>query len=185
MRSAGWVVSGLAVLLAAGVVAAESATDESAPLSDKDKADEGSRSLATMREVLGRVNKLVEEARQERDALRLNCVNERKTQISGLVKVAEMSLEELRAAMRERQPEAVDHEYGKIVMARGKVESFRTEAEQCIGSLAFYDAYDKVERSFTVSSDMPISDSVMPEQVPAAVYRAPAASPSRPARSNP
>ncbi len=179
MRSSSVIMVGTAVLLLAGAVAAESATDEAAPLSDKEKADEGVRSVAFMREVLNRVNQLVDEARSERDALRLNCVNERKAQISGLVKVAELSLEELRAAARERQMEAVDHEYGKIVIAKGKIESYKIEAEQCIGSLAFYDAYDKVERSFTVSADMPIQDSIVPDALPAAVFKAPPASPRR------
>ena len=179
MRSGRMVASGFAVLLAASVVAAQSATDESSPLSDKEKADEGSSSVTIMRDILSRVNKLVDEARQERDALRLNCVNERKAQIAGLVKVAEMSLEELKAAARERQPEAVDHEFKKIVTARGKVDSYRIEAEQCIGSLAFYDAYDKVERSFIVSSDMPIQDSVSADPIPPALFKAPPASPTK------
>src|SRR6185436_12615790 len=73
------------------------------PLSDKEKADEASTGIGAMRDVLAAVAKLVEDARADRDALRLNCVNERKTQISGLVKVAEVALEELRAALKDRQ----------------------------------------------------------------------------------
>lgn len=169
----------MAILLVAAGVAAQPATPDESPLSDKEKADVGSKSISGMREILSRVNKLVEEARSERDALRLNCVNERKTQIAGLVKVAELSLEELRAAAREKQPEAVDHEYNKIVIARGKVDSYKTEAEQCIGSLAFYDAYDKVERSFTVSSDMPLTDTTAADPVPPPVFKPPPASPTR------
>lgn len=179
MRIVRTIGSVAAVLLVAGVVAAQPATEEAPALSDKDKADESAKNISSMREVLARVNKLVEEARSERDALRLNCVNERKAQISGLLRVAEMSLEELRAAARERQGEAVDHEYTKITLARGKVDGYRTEAEQCIGSLAFYDAYDKVERNFTVSADMPLSDTVAPEPVATAVFRPPPASPVR------
>jgi len=107
-------------------------------LTDKEKADAAQNALGEMRDVLARVAALVEEARGDRDALRLNCVNERKTQISGLVKVAELSLEELRAAVKDRQTEAVDHEYDKVTISRTKVDGYKTEAEQCIGLLAFY-----------------------------------------------
>lgn len=149
------------------------------PLTDKEKADAAEKSIAAMTEVIVAVDALVEEARGERDALRLNCVNERKSQISGLVKVAELALEELRAAAKERQSEAVEHEYGKIQIARGKVDGYKTEAQQCIGLLAFY-AGDEVEREFTDDNqDTPRLDPTRPTPLAPASFRAPPASPLR------
>ena len=148
-------------------------------LTDKDKADEGEKAITAMRDVLTEVNKLVEEARGERDALRLNCVNERKSQISGLVKVAELALQELRAAGKERQSEAVDHEYTKIQIARSKVDGYRTEANQCIGLLAFYTS-DTVERQFTdENKDTPGLDPTRPVPLEPTPFRPPPASPIR------
>lgn len=179
MRLVRTVSAVVAMLVAGSVLAQPAPVGEAKVLSDRDKGDEGVKSIASMRDVLVLVNKLVDDARQERDPLRLNCVNERKTQISGLVKVAELSLEELKAASKERQPEAVDHEYNKIAIAKTKVDSYKTEAEQCIGSLAFYDAYDKVERVVTQPADMPSVDGISPEPVPFSVFRPPPASPIR------
>lgn len=149
-------------------------------LSDKDKADDASDKIGSMRDVLATVSRLVEEARGERDALRLNCVNERKTQISGLVKVAELALEELRAALRDRQTEAVDHEYNKIVIARGKVDGYKTEAEQCIGMLAFYtgdvERVEIVDNKDTPNFDPTGTPGVTVDPAP---FRPPPASPIR------
>jgi hypothetical protein len=170
-----------AVLLLAGSVSAQPTAPAEQPekqLSDKEKADDGQRSIGEMRDVMTAVTKLVDDARSERDPLRLNCVNERKTQIVGLVKAAELALEELKAASKERQPEAVDHEYSKIVIAKSKVAKNKVEAEQCIGSLAFYDS-DKVERVSTEQADLPKVDAITPEPVTGTYFRPPPASPIR------
>jgi hypothetical protein len=167
-----------AVSLLAGAVAA--APSDGERLSPSEMVAGGSEALVAMRSVLSAVNKLVDDARSERDALRLNCVNERKNQIAGLVRVAELSLEEMRDALKESQSDAADHELDKIRTARSKVENYKVEAEQCIGSLAFYDAYDKVERQLTVPSDLPGADVVSPEAMPPPVFRPPPASPSTP-----
>lgn len=166
----------LAAALALGGTAV--AQQQEKPLSDRDKADEADRTIGAMRDVLGAVNRKVEEARNERDALRLNCVNERKGEIAGLVRVAELSLEDLRAAAKERQSEAVDHEFGKIQLARTKVDGLRTEADKCVGLLAWYDDDVKV----TVIEENPDSKSFDPTaSAPpeASTYRPPPASPIR------
>lgn len=178
MRTLHALVAAVSMLSAAGVHA-QTSTGDGRPLSDREKAEEAVRTIAAMREVLSQVNRKVEEARSERDALRLNCVNERRSEIAGLVKVAELSLEELRAAAKERQPEAVDHEYGKIRISRAKVDGLRVEADKCIGLLAWYDG-DEVKvvvvddnadtRDFDPTRAMPVAPTT---------YRPPVASPVR------
>ena len=172
MRIAIQVVASLAPVLFASQALAQ-------PTTDKEKADAAEKIIGSMTEVIAAVDELVEEARGERDALRLNCVNERKSQISGLVKVAELALEELRAAAGERQSEAVDHEFGKIQIAQSKVDGYKTEAQQCIGLLAFY-AGDEVEREFTDDNkDTPRLDPTRPTALEAPTFRSPPASPLR------
>lgn len=172
---------GFALLLAApGVYAQTAPAKEGAKeLSDKDKADESDTAIKAMREVLARVSRLSEEARGERDALRLNCINERKSQIAGLVKVAELALEELVAAAKERQFEAVDHEFNKISIAHTKVAGYKTEADQCIGMLAFYDGEDVEIQFIDDNKDTPNLDPTNPQPLEPTPFRPPPASPIR------
>lgn len=177
MRIASVVAALLVTSAFAGPARAQEAAQKT--LTDKEKADAAETAIAAMAEVIVHVEELVEEARGERDTLRLNCVNERKSQISGLVKVAELALEELRAAAKQRQSEAVDHEYGKIIIASDKVDGYKTEAQQCIGMLAFHSG-TAVEREFTDENiDTPRLDPTRPAPLPPASFRPPPASPVR------
>jgi hypothetical protein len=78
----------------------------------------------------------VEEARNEKDVVKLNCVNEKLTQIKGLLKVAEQSDIALHEAIANKDP-AAESEFSKIGIARTKVDGLRSDAEQCIGQLAY------------------------------------------------
>jgi hypothetical protein len=165
-----------AVLVLGGTAVAQQQDKE--PLSDRDKADEATRALGAMRDALNALNRKVEQARAERDALRLNCINERKGEIAGLVRVVELSLEDLRAAAKERQSESVEFEFGKIQLARSKVEGLHTDADKCVGLLAWYDDDVKV----TVVEDNPDSknlDPLLPAPVESMTFRPPPASPIR------
>ncbi len=167
----------VALLLGGSFARADEAGGEKV-LTDRDKEHAGDKDVGAMRHVLAAVDKLVEEARNEKDTLRLNCINERKAQMSGLLKVAELSLEDLRAAMTQRQEEVVDQEFDKISLAKKKVVSFKTEAEQCIGSLKFYDS-NKTEVEVTQPADLPNEDTISPEPVATPFFRPPPASPLR------
>ncbi len=85
-----------------------------------------------MKQVLGRV----EEARNEKDIVKLNCVNEKLAQIKQILNVAEGAEMALQEALAKGDAGA-DAEYSKIAIARGKADQLRTEAEECIGQLAF------------------------------------------------
>lgn len=166
----------LAVAFGAATVAAQE-TDRG--LSDKDKADEAQTIVTALKNTLAQVERKVEDARRDRDVLRLTCVNDRKTQIAELLKVSELSLEELKAAVKDRQTEAVDHEFNKIKITRQKIEQYKQEADQCIGLLAFYDN-DKIQviivDSNTDSADMEVLSYYFPT---ATIVRPSPASPNR------
>src|SRR4051812_37811842 len=75
--------------------------DDDAGASSGDLSDQATKLIDDMKSGLEAVGKLVEQARSDRDPLKLNCVNEKKTQINSLIKVAELSLEDLRSDMKE------------------------------------------------------------------------------------
>ncbi len=126
--------------LAACALLASSASAQAAKAqklsSDSDKleasADHLARMKASLKQVLGRV----EEARNEKDVVKLNCVNEKLTQIKSLLKVAEQSDLALHEAVSKRDPSA-DAELSKVAIARAKIDALRGESEQCIGQLAY------------------------------------------------
>src|SRR5512136_2467628 len=53
-------------------------------LSDAEKARRSAEAITSMRNTLRQVNARVEDARNEKDVVKLNCVNEKQAQIKGL-----------------------------------------------------------------------------------------------------
>jgi len=126
-------------------------------------------SVAT--DVLGRL----EEARATKDVVKLNCVNEKLTQVKGLLRISEQSDVALQEAVSKRDSTAAEHEYSKISIARNKVGQLRTEAEQCIGQLAF-----RTDENLTVEVEVPNGlpeDPTNPPPLAPVTSRLPPASP--------
>jgi TolA-binding protein len=133
------VVAALCGALAAPAVAQNqpaAGPQRSSGLSDREKLERSAENLAQMKGSLRAVLSRVEEARNEKDVVKLNCVNEKLTQIKGLLKVAEQSDVALHEAIANKDP-AGETEFAKIGIARSKVEGLRGDADQCIGQLAY------------------------------------------------
>jgi hypothetical protein len=103
---------------------------------DAEKLQKSAESIDKMKSSLKSVLTRVEEARNEKDVVKLNCVNEKLTQIKGLLKVAEQSDIALHEAISNKDP-AAESEFAKIGIARSKVDGLRNDADQCIGQLAY------------------------------------------------
>jgi hypothetical protein len=130
-----------------------------------------SQMRATLKNVLGKL----EEARNTKDVVKLNCVNEKLTQVKGLLRISEQSDVALQEAVAKKDETSADHEYTKVTIANSKVEQLRGEAEQCIGALAFRtDENLSVE---VVTPDLPGGDPTNPPPPAAASVCPPPASP--------
>jgi hypothetical protein len=105
-------------------------------LSDSEKLEKSAEAIARMKAGLKQVLARVEDARNEKDVIKLNCINEKLTQIKGLLKVAEQSDVALNEAIASKLPSA-DAEFAKVTIARGKVDGLKADADQCIGQLAY------------------------------------------------
>jgi len=103
---------------------------------DVEKLQKSAESIDKMKSSLKSVLTRVEEARNEKDVVKLNCVNEKLTQIKGLLKVAEQSDIALHEAISNKDP-AAESEFAKIGIARSKVDGLKNDADQCIGQLAY------------------------------------------------
>jgi hypothetical protein len=125
-------------------------------LSDEQRLRKANQFIGQMRQHMKEMGKLLEEARAEKDVVKLNCVNEKLTQAKGLLRVSEQSDIALQEAAAKRESEASEREYGKIAHAKAKIEQLRAEANECAGQLAYV-----VDQNTTVEVESPKD---LPEQ---------------------
>ncbi len=141
-------------------------------LSGPERLARGASHLERMRAVLKTVLKYLEEAREKRDVIKLNCVNEKLTAVKGLLKMSEQADVAMQEALARRDEETGRDEYDKISIARGKVDQLLTESEACVGELSVYAGDTIVEMVGGDTGDIPSPPPVTPD----IVVRPPAAS---------
>ncbi|WIG95753.1 hypothetical protein [Myxococcus sp. SDU36] len=142
---------GMIAVLAAGMATAQSPSPTTPPappvataalekardVPDAAKLARSTQALGGMREVLRSVLGKVEEARRTKDVVKLNCANEKLTQIKGLLRISEQADVSLQEAVSRQESSSSEHEFTKVMIAQQKVGQLRSEAEDCIGQLAF------------------------------------------------
>jgi hypothetical protein len=138
-----------------------------AQVPDRKKLSEASQVLARLEGILKDALKSLEEARSEKDVLKLNCVNEKLTQIKGLLRVVQQSDVALQEAVAKGDEESAQHEYAKVTIARQRAEQLRTDAVQCIGQLAYID--ERTVVTVEVPEDLPDVVTNPPTFAPVAV----------------
>ena len=111
--------------------------EDAAKVPDATKVKVSSEAVGRMRSVLKDALSKLEEARASKDVVKLNCVNEKLTQIKGLLRISEQADVALQEAVAKQESQIAEHEYTKVTIARSKVDQLRAEAEECIGQLAF------------------------------------------------
>jgi chromosome segregation ATPase len=149
----------------------KAAPREAASLPDADKIKLADEDIARMKQVLKQVLSRLEDARSEKDVVKLNCVNEKLTQIKGLLRVSEQAVVSLQDSMA-RKDEGAEAESAKIAIARVKVDQLQNEAQECIGQLAFA-VDDRTTVEVEQPKDLPGRDVTEREPLPAPVTRPP------------
>ncbi|AKJ01572.1 hypothetical protein ATI61_103283 [Archangium gephyra] len=176
----------LVMVLASGLALAQSAprpppasvvlpAEKASDVPDAQKLERSSKSLGAMREVLRDVLAKLEEARRAKDVVKLNCVNEKLTQIKGLLRISEQSDVALQEAVSTRDATSSAHEYTKVMIAQQKVSQLRTEAEKCIGQLAFQ-ADENMSVEVEEPTNLPGGDPTHPAPVDGIEVRPPPSS---------
>jgi hypothetical protein len=112
------------------------------PLEEKQSRVESM--LAEQRKILARVSTLLKEARAAKDIVQLNCINEKLTQIKGLLKISENASVKMYEAISSNQADIINHEYTKISVAHQRCVTLGAEAEQCVGEIAVYTGQTEV-----------------------------------------
>jgi hypothetical protein len=142
-----------------------------------EKIRRSSDSLQKMRQALKDVLAKLEEARSSRDVVKLNCVNEKLTQVKGLLRISELADVAMQEAIAKKEDSSALHEYTKVSIATTKVNQLRAEAEQCLGQLAFR-TDENLAVDVDVPEDLPKGDLTTPTTPVNVNTRAPAASPT-------
>ncbi len=164
----------LAVVPATPRASAPAARKVAQTPSDRHQLAQADENLDRMRQTVRQVTGRLEDARKEKDVVKLNCVNEKLTQIKGLLKVSEQAKAAAEEAMA-RRDESAATEIQKIGVASDKADKLRSEAEQCIGQLAFaVDQRTVVE--VELPKDLPDRDLTSGEPPPPILSRPPPAS---------
>jgi hypothetical protein len=162
--------------LPAGPIAAPLA-EKASDVPDPEKLRRSVDALLRMKNVLKEVLGKLEEARNTKDVVKLNCVNEKLTQIKGLLRISEQSDVSLQEAVAKKETSSGEHEFTKVMIARQKVDQLRAEAEECIGQLAF-----RTDENLTVEvevpDDLPNLDPTRPQDPPDVISRPPPVSPT-------
>ncbi|MDY7229015.1 hypothetical protein [Hyalangium rubrum] len=183
------IVGLLPVLLVAGWAAAQGtrpAAPPAAPMPslqkasevpDPEKLERSAKAIAGMRTALREVLEKLEEARRTKDVVKLNCVNEKLTQIKGLLRISEQADVGLQESVARKETTSAEHEYTKVMIAQQKVSQLRSETEECIGQLAF-----RTDENLSVEveepRDLPGGDPTKPPPPGDVVVRPPPASPT-------
>lgn len=181
----------LAALLVAGSAVAQGARpqgerppaapqtllEKASEVPDPEKLQRSTQSLGAMREVLREVLEKLEEARRTKDVVKLNCVNEKLTQIKGLLRISEQADVALQEGVARKEATTSEHEYTKVMIAQQKVAQLRSETEECIGQLAF-----RTDENLSVEveepRDLPGGDPTKPPPPEDVIVRPPPASPT-------
>jgi hypothetical protein len=102
-------------------------------LTPRETADQARTLVGHMTDHHKHISKLVETARKHGDVVKLNCLNDKFTQVQGHLTVTDQSMKALNGAVARNDDGARVHEFTRIVILHQKVSVLRTEAENCIG----------------------------------------------------
>ena len=128
-----------------------------------------------MQETQRRVTQLQSKAKKDKDMVKLNCVNDKLTQLKGHMTVADQSLSTLSVDVAKGDDGARQHEFTRITILYQKVVTLGTEAEQCIGEDVSYVGPTTVD--VEIDPSVPPGDPTIPDLPVPVVTRPPEASP--------
>lgn len=128
-----------------------------------------------MQDVQRRVVQLQAKAKKDKDIVKLNCVNDKLTQVKGHMTVTDQSMSSLATSTARGDDPARQHEFTRLTILYQKVVTLGTEAEQCIGEDVSYVGATRVD--VEIDPSIPPGDPTQPDLPVPGVTRPPEASP--------
>lgn len=159
---------GLAVAQSGGDAdAGDGASDEAgmdverrANLSPEQQRQEAAEIVERGNNVSRQVASMLDEARQERDIIRVTCLNDKLTQINANLRTATTRAEALDDAVAAQDAPRRNHEFTVLTVIAQKLQTLEREAQQCIGEDIFETG------ATTVETEIDDDDPVDPDELP-------------------
>jgi hypothetical protein len=123
-------------------------------LTPQEMLTEAEKHLARMDQGARNVRRMLGEARQERDVVKVLCLNDKLNQIDVALSSATDRQKALQSMVTGNNPDRAKHEYTIIAVLRERVEALIAEANQCVGEELGYVGDTQV----TVDIDDDIAD---------------------------
>lgn len=125
-------------------------------------------------QVGARIQALVEEARKQKDIIRINCLADKLVQVKASLNVADKSFATMQESIGRQDEGASFHEYTRITIVNQNVNVLASEAEACVGEDLSYVGATRVDVDV---EGVPVGDPTQPGTPTPDVSRPPRASP--------
>ncbi len=116
-----------------GSGAAEIRSQRVAQLSGPDQLREAGHVIDTVTSTRRQVSDLLDRARQERDIIKVNCLNDKLTQIDVTLRSAREHQDLLQTAVTINNDGQRNHEFQLMTIFRSRTQNLESEARACIG----------------------------------------------------
>ncbi|MEM9071300.1 MAG: hypothetical protein AAGE52_22530 [Myxococcota bacterium] len=189
LRHRGFQLAGILAVSGLGLAVAqpeETETEEvgevearaNAALTPQEQVEEGQAIRQRGTDLSRRVSSLLDEARQERDIIRVTCINDKLTQVNANLRTVEQRLSNLEDAIEAQDTSRGNHEFTVLAVLRQKFVVLDREAAQCIGQDIFETGSTRVVTE--IDPETPEDDpTLLPiPEIPVVPFVPPPASPS-------
>jgi hypothetical protein len=129
---------------------------------------QGREYRAEIQSIQVQIQAQVEQAKSDKDVIRLNCLLDKLTQVKANGNIMDQTLQTLQEAVARQDTNTQLHEYTRVTIVHQKVQVLRTEADACVGSETNYVGPTKV----VVTVPPGLSDSVDQPAPPAPPFSA-------------
>jgi hypothetical protein len=113
--------------------AADVAVKQRPTLTPEEMVNQSREYTKNMNDVLKRIQVLQDQAKREKDIIRLNCVTDKVVQVRVNISIAEQSIAALQEAVTRADEGERTHEFTRLTIVNQKVQVLGAEAENCIG----------------------------------------------------
>ena len=120
-----------------GETDAEIDVERRANLGPDDQRAEAAQIVERGNQISRQVSAMLDEARQDRDIIRVTCLNDKLTQINANLRTAQTRADALTDAIEAQDTPRRNHEFTVLTVLAQKLQTLEREAQQCIGEDIF------------------------------------------------
>lgn len=144
-------------------------------LTPADMVNQSKEYFTGMGAVVKRIQTLQEQAKREKDIIRLNCVTDKLVQARVNVNIAEQSMATMQESIAKNDQGEQTHEFTRLTIVNQKVTVLGAEAENCIGEDLSFVGATRID--VEVDPNIPQYDPTQPGSPFIDITRPPSASP--------